>query len=188
MLVEQTVSLHIEFGQKTERIESDAFLFQDVPCDTTRELSCLQSYFFHGLSLTKYPVLSRVDGACGYGNLNAIPQLGTNIAAAANYFWAGGQACGSCYEVGKNIQEIQTTAWQNAYSLTYAFKCLSSECCWPLKVRCSSGSYCRDSSVTLTITDQCPTCDNAMHFDLSMPAFSKISDTAAGKIGIVFRR
>jgi expansin (peptidoglycan-binding protein) len=42
-------------------------------------------------------------------------------------------------------------------------------------------------SVTVTIADDCPTCDNANSIDLSVQAFDTLSDQYIGKIPIKWR-
>jgi expansin (peptidoglycan-binding protein) len=43
------------------------------------------------------------------------------------------------------------------------------------------------NSVTLTIADACPTCDNANSLDLSHTAFESLSDPSTGNIPIKWR-
>ena len=57
------------------------------------------------------------------------------------------------------------------------------------QIQCDNPKYCRGGTLKVTITDRCPTCDGGrMHFDLSMPGFSRIADTVAGRIYIKYRR
>ena len=51
--------------------------------------------------------------------------------------------------------------------------------------------YClQNSSLTVTITDQCPTCrPGRIHFDLSQPAFTtQIAQKVAGIVPVRYRR
>lgn len=94
-------------------------------------------------------------GACGYQNDKSLG-YGVLTAAISDMIYAGGLACGACFEV-----------------------------------ECVGSSTCYASTVVVTATNQSPqytTATPGPHFDLSQPAFDKISPEIAGNIVIQYRR
>ncbi|KAF7141521.1 hypothetical protein RHSIM_Rhsim06G0197300 [Rhododendron simsii] len=94
--------------------------------------------------------MSTASGACGYDN-TFHAGFGTNTAAVGGALFRGGEACGACYRV------------------TCDYK-LDPKWCLPRGV------------VTITATNLCPPINNGgwfnpprHHFDMSMPAFSRIA-------------
>ncbi|WOL06051.1 hypothetical protein Cni_G14783 [Canna indica] len=105
-----------------------------------------------------------LGGACGYDN-TFHAGFGTNTAALSAPLFQQGHACGACFEV--TCDAGADPAW-----------CL------------------RDATVTVTATNFCPPNNNGgwcdaphRHFDMSLPAFSRIARVGSeGVVPVLYRR
>lgn len=107
-------------------------------------------------------------GGCGYANTVALG-YGYLTAALSNPLYAGGAACGACYEIR----------------------------CVFLQETPDSKNWCLDPSKTITVTatNSCPPGSQGAwcnppnkHFDLPEPTFSALANPQGGVAHVEFRR